>query len=123
VINGAHVVLYSRDAEGDRAFLRDVMGWTHVDAGAGWLIFALPPTEVAVHPRSGHEEGVSSTGGHTPAELYLMCQDLDAVRESLAQKGVACSPLIDAGWGAVSSLALPGGTTLGIYQPRHPTAI
>ncbi|MER6064132.1 VOC family protein [Streptomyces sp. NPDC001792] len=111
MINGAHVVLYSRDAEADRAFLRDTLGWAHVDAGHGWLIFQAPPTEVACHPADGE-----------PAhELMLMCDDLDATRRELAERGVEFSrPVEEARWGRVSALRLPGGGELALYEPRHP---
>lgn len=122
MINGAHVVLYSTDAEADRAFFKDVLGLGHVDAGEGWLIFALPPSEVAVHPADGHPGRESEMGNDTPAELYLMCEDVEATRADLLAKGVACSEVMDAGWGVLTSFTLPGGTSLGVYQPRHPTA-
>ena len=113
MILGAHVIIYSRDAEADRAFLRDVLGFPHVDAGEGWLIFALPGAEVAVHPA---EENDSH-------ELYLMCDDLAALVSSLTARGVACAPLSEQPWGSLTSLTLPGGGSLGVYQPRHPTAL
>jgi catechol 2,3-dioxygenase-like lactoylglutathione lyase family enzyme len=112
VINSAHVILYSRDAEADRAFLRDVLGYPHVDAGGGWLIFRLPPAEVAVHP--------AEAASH---ELFLMCDDLDATMAELTGKGVQFSgPIREAGWGRITSITLPGGGELGLYQPLHPTA-
>ena len=112
MITGAHVILYSRDAEADRAFLRDVLGYPHVDAGGGWLIFKLPPAEVAVHP-------AEATESH---ELYLMCDDVHATVEQLAAKGVDCGPVSDQGWGLLTSIGLPGGGQLGLYEPRHPRA-
>ena len=112
MITGAHVILYSRDAEADRAFLRDVLGYPHVDAGGGWLIFKLPPAEVAVHP-------AEATESH---ELYLMCDDVNATVEQLAAKGVDCGPVSDQGWGLLTSIGLPGGGQLGLYEPRHPRA-
>ncbi|KUN03325.1 extradiol dioxygenase [Streptomyces yokosukanensis] len=112
MINGAHVVLYSRDAEADRAFLRDTLGWAHVDAGRGWLIFKAPPTEVAFHP----------TDGEPAHELMLMCDDLDATRRRLTEQGVEFTrPVEEAGWGRVTALRLPGGGELALYEPRHPT--
>lgn len=123
MINGAHVILYSSDAEADRAFLRDVLGWHHVDAGGGWLIFALPPSEVAVHPVDGHAGGETAPGSDTRAELYLMCDDVDALRARLAEQGIECSELRDQAWGTLTTMRLPGGTELGVYQPRHVTAI
>ena len=114
MINGAHAIIYSRDADADRAFFERVLGLPHVDAGGGWLILALPPAEVAFHP---DEEGKP---GH---ELYLMCDDIDAVVEELKGKGVAVEPrLYDERWGRLAFIRLPGGARLGIYQPRHPRA-
>jgi catechol 2,3-dioxygenase-like lactoylglutathione lyase family enzyme len=110
---GTHTILYSRDAEADRAFLRDILGLSHVDAGRGWLIFALPPGEVAVHPSD--EE--------TAAELYLLTDDLGAELARLAGLGVAFEPVTEARWGSVTRLTLPGGGRLGLYQPRHPLAL
>jgi len=112
MIFGAHVVLLSEDAEADRAFLRDVLGLSSVDAGHGWLIFALPPAEVAVHP-------AEKTGGH---ELYLMCDNLKAEIAALAEKGVHCSELREARWGSITHFRLPGGSEVGLYQPKHPLA-
>ncbi len=109
MIDGAHVVIYSTDAGADRAFLRDVLRFGDVDAGEGWLIFGLPPAEVAVHP--------AETGGR--AEFYLMCDDVEAERERLLAKGAACSEISDEGWGLLMHLSLPGGGRLGVYQPRH----
>jgi len=111
VITGAHVIVYSRDADADRAFFRDVLEYPHVDVGGGWLIFKLPPGEVAVHP----SEGASH-------ELYLMCDDVNTTVEQLAGKGVSCGPVSDQGWGLLTSIRLPGGGQLGLYEPRHPKA-
>ena len=113
MIFGTHLVVYSADAEADRAFLRDVLGLAAVDAGHGWLIFALPPAEAAVHP--------ATAGG--PAELYLMCDDLEGEIAKLALKGVRCSEIEQARWGAMARIRLPAGGELGLYQPRHPTAL
>jgi catechol 2,3-dioxygenase-like lactoylglutathione lyase family enzyme len=110
---GAHVVVYSKDAEADRAFMRDVLGFKSVDAGHGWLIFALPPAEAAVHPSEGE-------GGH---ELYLMCDDLKAEVAGLAKKGVKFSKIEEARWGSITKMRLPGGSEVGLYQPKHPTAL
>lgn len=112
MITGAHVIVYSRDADADRAFFRDVLKYPHVDGGGGWLIFKLPPAEVAVHP-------VDDAGSY---ELYLMCDDVDATVEQLAAKGVTCGPVSDQGWGLLTSIRLPGGGELGLYEPRHPKA-
>ena len=113
MVFGAHVVLYSSDAEADRAFLGDVLGFDSTDAGGGWLIFALPPAELAVHP-------VEATGSH---ELFLMCDDLAAEMQALAAKGVSCSSVEEARWGSVTKIRLPGGGEVGLYQPRHPTMV
>lgn len=110
MISGAHVVIYSKDAEADRAFLRDVLGFGHVDAGHGWLIFALPPAEAAVHP--------AETGGSE--QLFLMCEDLEATMADLAGKGIACGPVEAPRWGRLTHILLPGGGRLGLYEPRHP---
>ncbi|OBG13026.1 extradiol dioxygenase [Mycolicibacterium celeriflavum] len=112
MITGAHVIVYSRDAEADRAFFRDVLEYPNVDAGGGWLIFKLPPAEVAVHPAEG-------ASAH---ELYLMCDDVTATVERLSDKGIACGPVTDQGWGLLTTIALPGGGELGLYEPRHPKA-
>jgi predicted enzyme related to lactoylglutathione lyase len=109
-ITGAHHIVFSEDAEALRAFFGDVLGLRSVDAGGGWLIFALPPAEVAVHPaeRFGHE-------------LYLMCDDLEATLAELAAKGVEpARPVSDEGWGLVTALSVPGGGEIGLYEPRHP---
>jgi catechol 2,3-dioxygenase-like lactoylglutathione lyase family enzyme len=111
MITGAHVIIYSRDADADRAFFRDVLEYPHVDAGGGWLIFKLPPGEVAVHPAESPSQ-----------ELYLMCDDVNATVEQLAAKGVTCGQVSDQGWGLLTSIRLPGGGELGLYEPRHPKA-
>jgi catechol 2,3-dioxygenase-like lactoylglutathione lyase family enzyme len=109
LISGAHMIVYSKDAEADRTFFRDVLGLASVDAGHGWLIFALPPAEVAFHP-------AGDNGRH---EIYLMCDDVASTISQLDAKGVQCDPVKDQGWGLLTSLALPGGGKLGLYQPRH----
>jgi len=113
MIFGAHVILYSKDADADRAFFRDVLGFAAVDAGHGWLIFALPPAEAAFHP-------AEENGQH---ELYFMCDDLQAEVAALTQKGVVCSEVQEARWGSIVQMRLPGGGEVGLYQPRHPVAI
>ncbi len=113
MIFGAHVIVYSRDASADRAFFRDVLGYPSVDAGHDWLVFTLPPAEVAVHP-------AEENGGH---ELYLMCDDLRAETEALLQKGIHCSEEEEARWGSVTKIRLPGGGRIGLYEPKHPTAL
>jgi hypothetical protein len=112
MITGSHVIVYSRDADADRAFFADVLDYPHVDAGGGWLIFKLPPGEVAVHP----------TDGQQSHELYLMCDDINATVEQLAAKGVTCSEVDDQGWGLLTSIRLPSGGELGLYEPRHARA-
>jgi len=112
MIFGAHVILYSKNAEADRAFFREVLGFKSVDAGHGWLIFALPPGEAAVHPAD--ESGTQ--------EVYFMCDDLKSEISSLAEKGVKCSETQEARWGSITKMRLPGGGEVGLYQPKHPTA-
>jgi catechol 2,3-dioxygenase-like lactoylglutathione lyase family enzyme len=113
MIFGAHVVVYSKDATADRDFLRDVLGFASVDAGHGWLIFALPPAETAVHPAEENE----------PPELYLMCDDLREEIAALAKKGVVCSEVQEARWGSITKIRLPSGGEVGLYQPKHATAL
>jgi len=112
VITGGHVVIYSQDAQADRRFFRDVLDFAHVDAGSGWLIFALPPSELAVHPSDGHNQH----------ELYLMCDNLESTITELQRRNVAVSPVSDARWGRVIRMTLPGGGQLGLYEPQHPRA-
>jgi hypothetical protein len=113
MINGAHAILYSDDAEATRAALAKVLGTRSVDAGGGWLIFALPPAEIAVHP--------AEEGGR--AELYLLCDDVAATVTALRAEGIEVTrPVSDQGWGLLTAITLPGGIELGLYQPRHPTA-
>lgn len=114
MIMGAHVILYSRNADADREFFREVLGFPAVDAGHGWLIFALPPAEAAMHPGEG------SGDRH---ELYLMCDDLKAEMARLAEKGIRCSKAQKERWGSITRIELPGGGTLGLYQPTHRMAI
>ncbi len=109
MIIGAHAIVYSSDAEADRAFLRDVLGFPHVDAGGGWLIFGLPPAELAVHPAEGN-------GRH---EIYLMVDDLADFVAAMKHKKVMCGTVHQAPWGALTEITLPGGGSLGVYQPRH----
>jgi catechol 2,3-dioxygenase-like lactoylglutathione lyase family enzyme len=123
MINGAHVLIYSTDPEADRAFFRDVLQLRSVDAGGGWLIFALPPAEVAVHPSDG--EFSQRHAGHNllGALTYLMCDDLRATMKWLEAKDVACTAVEEARWGIKTTIRLPSGGELGLYQPTHPTAI
>ena len=113
MIFGAHVILYSKDAAADRAFLREVLGLSSVDAGHGWLIFALPPAEVAVHP-------AEENGCH---ELYFMCNDLKTEISALGEKDIICSEVQEARWGSITHIRLPGGGEVGLYQPKHPMAL
>ena len=113
MISGAHMIVYSKDAEADRAFFRDVLGFASVDAGHGWLIFAMPPAEAAFHPSDANDVH----------ELYFMCEDLKAEMAALAEKGVRCSDVQEAQWGSITKIQLPGGGKVGLYQPKHPTAI
>jgi catechol 2,3-dioxygenase-like lactoylglutathione lyase family enzyme len=111
MINGMHAIVYSRDAEELRAFFRDVLELPSVDAGGGWLIFALPPAELAAHP----------TDGESRHELYLMCDDIEATIAELEAKGVELAePVSDQGFGLLTAIRLPGGGELGLYEPRHP---
>jgi len=113
MINGAHVIVYSTDAEADRAFFRDVLGYPSVDAGHGWLIFKLPPAEVAVHP--------AEAASH---ELLLMCDDLEATIAELEAKGAEIAgPPSDQGWGRLTAVKVPGGGEVGLYEPRHPRPV
>jgi len=113
MIFGAHVIVYSKDSTADRAFLRDILGFASVDAGHGWLIFALPPAEVAVQPSEEDDRH----------ELYFMCDDLKAQILALKDKGVECSEVREAKWGSITKIRLPGGSEVGLYQPRHPFAL
>ena len=111
MITGAHTVLYSPDADALRAFFRDVLGFPSVDAGGGWLIFGLPPAELAAHP-----------GDAPGSELYLLCDDLEATMAELRAKGVELGPVSDQGWGRLATIRMPGGGRLGLYEARHATA-
>lgn len=114
MISGVHAVIFSKDAEGLRAFLRDVLELSSIDAGGGWLIFALPPAELAAHP--------TDDDGHH--ELYLMCDDLEATVDDLTGRGVEFTrPITDEGFGFMTAMKLPGGGELGLYEPRHPTPL
>ncbi|HUI41422.1 MAG TPA: VOC family protein [Terriglobia bacterium] len=119
MINAAHVVIYSKDAEADRAFFRDVLRFPSVDAGQGWLIFALPSAELGIHPTNEETapgKGVLQ-GRH---QLYLTCDDVNATVRELEAKGVSFTePVKDVGWGVLTALQLPGGSGLYLYQPRH----
>jgi catechol 2,3-dioxygenase-like lactoylglutathione lyase family enzyme len=112
-ITGLHALLYSKQDAATRKFFRDVLGFRAVDAGHGWLIFAMPPAELAIHPAEAEEYH----------ELYLMCDDIEATRAELARKGVHTGPVQERAWGRLTQIPLPSGETLGLYEPRHPTAI
>ena len=111
MITGAHVILYSKDSEADREFIRDGLGFNHVDVGGGWLLFATPPAELAVPP--GPKNDVH--------ELYLMTDDVKGLIKELAGKGVACAAVQEERWGSLTRLTLPSGSKLGVYQPKHPS--
>jgi hypothetical protein len=109
MINGAHSIIYSRHPDADRAFFRDVLQLPNVDVGHGWLIFGLPPAEIAVHPSEKNDV----------QELYLMCQDIRAFVAAMKARDIICAPVADEGWGLLTHLTLPGGGKLGLYEPRH----
>ena len=113
MIHGVHALLYAKNANKARAFFRDVLGFRAVDAGEGWLIFALPPAELGVHPAEGKETH----------RLYFMCDDIRRTIAELAKKGVKCGPVEPMGWGLATSFTIPGGGKVGMYEPRHATAI
>jgi len=110
MINGAHIVVYTKDAEADRNFFRDVLGFSSVDAGHGWLIFGLPKAESAFHPAQTNDR----------QELYFMCDNLKSEIEALRAKGVECSLVAEERWGSITKIRLPGGGEIGLYQPKHP---
>lgn len=120
MINGTHAIIYADDADAARAFFRDVLGLPNVDAHGGWLIFKMPPAELGVHPAATPDEPGAPSGHH---ELYLMCDDIDATVAELEAKGVTFTGgIVDAGFGRVAQLQVPGAGQLGLYEPRHPTA-
>jgi catechol 2,3-dioxygenase-like lactoylglutathione lyase family enzyme len=123
MITGLHVLLYSKNAEADRAFFRDILGFRSIDVGDGWLIFRAPPAEMAVHPIDG--EFTSSHAGRpmSGASLYFMCDDLQAMIKSLAAKKVKCTEVETADWGIRTTIPLPSGGEIGLYQPTHATAL
>jgi catechol 2,3-dioxygenase-like lactoylglutathione lyase family enzyme len=110
MITGVHLVSFSPDADADRKFLGDVLGWSSIDAGGGWPIFALPPTEIAAHPDDGRGFG-----------FFLMCDDLDAEIAQLKAHGVTCDPVREERWGTVTAFTLPSGQPIGLYRPKHPS--
>jgi catechol 2,3-dioxygenase-like lactoylglutathione lyase family enzyme len=112
MITAAHTIIYAEDADAARAFFRDVLGFPSADAGGGWLIFGLPPAELAAHP-----------GEASGTELYLMCDDLEATVDDLKPRGIEFSPVSEARWGRLTKFQLPGGSQIGLYEPHHPRAI
>jgi catechol 2,3-dioxygenase-like lactoylglutathione lyase family enzyme len=123
VITGAHFLLYTADPEADRAFFRDVLGFRGVDAGGGWLIFALPPAELAVHPTDGNFVQRHAEADLLGAVLYLMCDDLQATVTALRTRQVSCAEIGRAEWGLYTSVRLPSGGRIGLYQPTHPSPL
>ena len=109
MLSGAHCIVYSSNADADRAFFRDVLKLSSVNVGGGWLIFGLPPAEVAVHPADANDRH----------ELYLMCDDVEAFIAEMKKRNIRCSEVHDERWGLLTQLTLPGGGKLGVYQPRH----
>ena len=120
MINGAHIVLYTKDPEADRAFFRDVLQLPSVDAGHGWLIFALPPAEAAFHGLEKESLDNNDAASNDRHELYFMCDDLAATLRDLKKKKVPVSAVTEQRWGSLASLTLPGGGKVGVYQPKHP---
>ena len=125
MVSGAHIVLYSRDPEADRAFFRDVLGFRFVDDGGGWLIFALPPSELAVHPLSENGPAPVMDTGHKllGATLHLMCDDLPSLMKSLKAKNVGFTEPSKQPWGTSTTMRLPSGGSIGLYQPTHKTPL
>lgn len=110
MIIGAHTIVFSNDPEADRLFFREALGLPHVDVGGGWLIFGLPPSEVAMHDAEGN------AGKH---ELYLMCANIEGFVQDMQQRNIPCSEVQDQGWGLVMQITLPGGSPMNVYEPRH----
>lgn len=123
MIMGAHVLLYSENAEADRAFFRDVLGFPYVNVGGGWLIFGLPPAEMAVHPAEGEKKQTHAGHAMQPAVLYLMCEDLKLLMDTLKTKDVRCTEVEEERWGIRTTIVLPSGAEIGLYQPKHETAL
>src|SRR6185295_15344409 len=123
MVNGVHILVYSTNPDADRAFFRDVLQFASVDAGGGWLIFALPPAEAAFHP-VGDAAGQPHAGHEMlGASVYLMCDDLRATIASLSASHVRCTAITEQRWGTTTTIALPSGGEIGLYQPSHPTAL
>ena len=109
MISGFHAIIYTKDAEADKAFFKDVLKLPNVDVGHGWLIFGLPPAEIAMHPAENE----------TGQEVYLMCDDINLFVKEMENHGVSCTEIHDQGWGRLTQIKLPGGSELGVYEPRH----
>ena len=123
MITGAHFLLYSEDPEADREFFSNVLEFRSIDLGERWLLFALPPAELALHPGSGDFVQMHAEHPMLGAVLYLMCDDLRSMMQSLEGKGVACATPVEADWGISTSLRLPSGGEIGVYQPSHRTMV
>ena len=123
LVNGVHILIYSPNPDADRAFLRDVLGFKYVDVGHGWLIFGLPPAEAACHPMDT-DDGQREHAGHRllTSHVYLMCEDVRATIDALKAKGVACTEIEQERWGLRTTIRMPSGGELGLYQPRHEVA-
>jgi catechol 2,3-dioxygenase-like lactoylglutathione lyase family enzyme len=123
MIFGTHVLIYTTDPEADRAFFRDVLDFRSVDIGHGWIIFKLPPSELALHPGDG--QFAQRHAGHMMpgALVYLMCDDLQATMADLANKNVVCTEVETANWGIRTTIKMPSGGEIGLYQPTHQTAL
>ena len=123
LVNGIHLLIYTSNPEADRAFFRDILGFQYVDVGHGWLIFGLPPAEAAFHPAEGGADQTPSGHRRLGSDVYLMCDDLKLTMESLKGKKVKCGSVKEERWGSLTTISLPGGGKIGLYQPKHPTAI
>ena len=123
MINGTHILLYTTNPDADRAFFRDVLGFRAVDAGHGWLIFAAPPTELALHPADDEPTRAHAGQQLLTAHVYLMCDDVRQTVKELEAKKVRCTGISEERWGLRTTIGLPGGGEIGLYQPTHPTAI
>jgi extradiol dioxygenase family protein len=123
MITGAHFLLYSKDPDADRKFFREVLGFPAMDAGGGWLIFALPPAELGIHPANENVVQHHADQDLLGAVMYLMCDDLNAVVKRLEARRIQCTEVLAAGWGSATSVRLPSGGQIGLYQPSHPTAL
>lgn len=123
MVTGTHILLYSKDPDADRAFFRDILGFPAVDAGGGWLIFALPPAELGVHPSEGNFVQSHAEHDLLGSVLYLMCDDLGSFVRSLEARNVRCTKIEAAEWGQATTIELPSGGRIGLYQPTHRTAL